>query len=472
MRPTPDTWPLEPDPEALRRMIDACADYVVDHVATLPEQHAGDTDGAAALAATFREPVPETGRALEEILARLKPAVLKSFNTAGPGYLAFIPGGGLPTVALADFIGLVANRYVGMVAPSPALARIEATAIEWLAAIMGYGPGSGGILTSGGSLSNLSAVVAARAAKLPEDFLHGTLYISGEAHNSVQKAARTAGFPERCIRRVPTDARLRMRADELEKLVVADRAAGLRPFLVVANVGSTNTGAIDPLPSILEVASRHDLWVHADAAYGGFFRIAPGGEALMPGIERCDSITLDPHKGLFFPYGTGCLLVRERESLRRPYRVAGAYLQDITGGDEPNFSDISPELSREFRGLRVWLPLQLHGLEPFRRQLGEKLELTRWAYGQLKDDPHFEMLDEPQMSVVAFSVRAPGRDQAALGAEILRRVNARGRVYLSSTSIAGRYVLRICVLSFRTHIERVRDAVESLKEEARGLLDS
>ena len=463
-------WPLEPDSEELRRLIDACAAFVVEHIETLPSQPSFDVEGAGEVAASFREPVPESGRRIGSILGRLRPAVAKSFTTAGPGYLAFIPGGGIPAAALADFVACAVNRYVGVAAAAPALAQIEATTIEWLASLMGYPAGSGGILTSGGSLSNLTAVVAARTAKLPEDFLSGTLYFSEETHLSVVKAARIAGFSERNLRWIPVDARFRMVPERLETAVREDRARGLRPFLVVANVGTTNTGAVDPLPDILEIAGRHDLWVHADAAYGGFFRLVPGGEALMPGMERCDSITLDPHKGLFLPYGTGCLLVRDPEVLRRAHGGAAGYLQDVAASlDQVNFTDISPELSRDFRGLRVWLPIQLHGLGAFREQLREKLELTRWAWRELKEDPLFEMLDEPQLSIVAFTSRPRRGDPDAAGAEILRRVNGRRRVFLSSTTIGGRYVLRICVLSFRTHADRVRDAVTALKEEARKI---
>src|SRR6266581_9694639 len=307
--------PLEPEAENLRRLIDACADYVVEHIDSLPRQPSFDVEGAGAVAASFDEPVPDEGRAIEVILGRLRPAVAKSFTTAGPGYLAFIPGGGIPAAALADFVATSVNRFVGVAAAAPVLARIEAQTIAWLAGLMGYPPGSGGILTSGGSLSNLVALVTARAAKLPEDFLDGTIYLSDETHLSVLKAARIAGFPDRNVRRIPVDGRFRLRPDRLEAAVASDRARGLRPFLVVANVGTTNTGAIDPLPGIFDIARRHDLWVHADAAYGGFFRLVPGGAARMPGVERCDSITLDPHKGLFLPYGTGCLLVRAPETL-------------------------------------------------------------------------------------------------------------------------------------------------------------
>src|SRR5262245_25730486 len=391
MPPTrPPARPLEPVAADLRRLIDACAEYVVEHIDSLPEQPSFDVEGADRVAASFDEGPPEEGRPLGSILERLRPAVTKSFPTAGPGYLAFIPGGGIPAAAAADLVACAVNRFVGVAAAAPVLARIEAMAISWLASLMGYPKEAGGILTSGGSISNIIALVTARVAKLPENFLHGTLYVSEETHLSLFKAARIAGFPEKNIRRIPVDERLRLRPDRLEATVVEDRARGLRPFFVVANVGTTNTGAIDPLPEILEIARRHDLWVHADAAYGGFFRLVPEGAARMPAIERCDSITLDPHKGLFLPYGTGCLLVRDPEALRRAHEGGAAYLQDVgVGRGLPNFTDLSPELSRDFRGLRLWLPIQLHGLRAFRDQIQEKLDLARMAWGDLKDDPLF-----------------------------------------------------------------------------------
>lgn len=463
-------WPLEPDAAAIERLTQACARFAIEHVLSLPRQPAADVADAFTLAASFREAPPETGQEMAAILDRLAPAVAKSFNSAGPGYLAYIPGGGLYAAALADFIACAVNRYVGMEQAAPALARIETTVIDWLVGLMGYPAGARGILTSGGSLSNFSAVTTARAAKLPEDFLAGTIYVSSETHHSLLKAARLAGFPRGSVRVLPVDQRLRLIPAALDEAVRADRSRGLAPFLVVANVGTTNTGAIDPLRDILEIARSHDLWVHGDAAYGGFFRLAPGGAVLMPGIEECDSITLDPHKGFFLPYGTGCLLVRDGEALRRAHQETAEYLQDVQLREgSANFADISPELSRDFRGLRMWLPVQLHGLAAFRDQLAEKLALARFAYDELRSDGLFEMLDEPQLSIVAFRLRGPAAEADAKGAELMRRVNAGGRVFLSSTRIAGRHALRICVLSFRTHLDRVQEAVAALRAEARLL---
>jgi len=462
--------PLEPEPPELEAQTQAVAEFVLEHVASLDRQPSYDLDGVDALRASFREELPEQGRPLDTLLSRLAPAIAKSYNTAGPGYLAYIPGGGVYAAALADFVATATNRYVGVSGAAPALAQIEETAVAWLCRLMGLPAGSRGILTSGGSLSNFSAIVSARHERLGEDFRDGVLYCSEETHYCVAKAARLAGFPRAGVVTLPTDARLRLEPGALEQAVGADRARGRRPFLVVANVGTTNTGAIDPLPEILRVARAYGLWVHADAAYGGFFRLARGGEELLRGIEECDSITLDPHKGLFLPYGLGALLLRDGGALARAHRESASYVQDVAEEGSLGFADLSPELSRDFRGLRLWLPLMLHGVAAFREALAEKLALARMAYDELRADPCFELIDEPQLSVVAFRLRAPQAEAERLGPELLRRVNARRRVFLSSTRIAGRYALRICVLSFRTHEDRLRDAVVALREEAAALL--
>ena len=462
--------PLEPGREELEALTRAVAAFVVEQVATLAEQPSFDLDGAEAVRASFREPAPEEGRSLESILERLRPAIAKSYNTAGPGYLAYIPGGGVYSAALAAFVSAATNRYVGVSQPAPALAQIEETAGRWLCDVMGLPAGARGLLSSGGSMSNFGAIVAARHEKLGEDLSGGVLYFSEETHYCVAKAARLTGLPRQAARALPVDGRRRLRMDALEDAVRRDAAAGRRPFLVVANAGTTNTGAIDPLPEVLALARAHGLWAHVDAAYGGFFRLADGGEELLRGIEGFDSITLDPHKGLFLPYGMGALLVRDGGALARAHRESAHYVQDVAEDGSLGFADFSPELSRDFRGLRLWLPVQLHGLAAFREQLTEKLALARWAHDEIARDERFEIVDPPQLSVVAFRLRAPEEDAERLSAELMRRVNERRRVFLSSTRLDGRHALRLCVLSFRTHADRVHDAVLALREEARSLV--
>jgi aromatic-L-amino-acid decarboxylase len=311
-------------------------------------------------------------------------------------------------------------------------------------------------------------VVTARREQLPENFLTGVLYASDQVHHSVKKAAILAGFPERNVREIPSDDRFRARIDMLERQIAADRQAGLAPFLVVGNAGSTNTGAVDDLQALADLARQERCWFHVDAAYGGFFLLTEQGKALMKGIERADSITLDPHKGLFLPYGTGSLLVRDGGALKRAHGVNAQYLPATDEDPElMDFSQMSPELSRGFRGLRVWLPLKMHGIAPFRHNLDEKLALTRWATEELRKIDAMEIVAEPQLSIVAFRVVRPGLDGEALNQlnhALLQRINAKQRVYLSGTLLGDRFVLRLCVLSFRTHLERIQMAIEDIRE--------
>lgn len=443
-------------------------DRIVSHITSLPDQPAADTAGGVELARALKESMPEEGRPLPELLDLLfDRAVPKSFNAAGPGYLAYIPGGGLFPAAVADLIASAVNRYVGVFAAAPGLAQLEANVVRWFCDLVGYPATAGGFLTSGGSLSIFSALVTARRERLPESFLAGALYVTSQTHAAVAKAAMLAGFPAAAVREVPSDGAYRMRADILREQMAKDRAEGLTPFLVVASAGTTNTGAVDDLHALADVTAAEGAWLHVDAAYGGFFLLTARGRHAMAGIERADSVTLDPHKGLFLPYGTGSLVVREKAALARAHTVSAHYLPHMQEEDDlVDFCQISPELSRSFRGLRAWLPLKLWGAAAFRECLDEKLDLAAWATEELRGIAEMEIVAEPQLSLLAFRWAPPGRSEeatSALNRELLARVNARNRVHLTGTLLGGRFVLRICVLSFRTHRDRMEMALEDIR---------
>ncbi|HLM75114.1 MAG TPA: pyridoxal-dependent decarboxylase, partial [Polyangiaceae bacterium] len=306
-RPPPEApRPLELSSEAMREMVDLAMDRIARHIETLPEQPMHATRGGKKIARSLREGMPERGVAFERLLRRLFGKVIPiSLNTASPGYLGYIPGGGIFHAALADLIAGSVNRYVGVFQAAPALVQLEVNVIAWFCSMLGLPEGSGGLLTTGGSIANLIAVVTARRERLPPDFLKGVIYVSEEAHHSVRKAALIAGFlPER-VRALEVDARFRLKPEAVERAAREDRARGLSPFLLVASAGTTGTGAVDDLEALAGVAERERLWLHVDAAYGGFFALTERGLRALRGIERADSVTLDPHKGLFLPYGTG-----------------------------------------------------------------------------------------------------------------------------------------------------------------------
>jgi aromatic-L-amino-acid decarboxylase len=459
---------LELPADRMRELVDRTLDRIVDHISSLDRQPSADVEGCEALARSLVEPLPERPAEYEALLDLLfKELVPKSFNTAGPGYLAYIPGGGLFHSAVADLISDAVNRYVGVWIAAPGLAQLEANVIRWFSAIVGYPHEARGILTTGGSLANFTALVTARRNLLPDNFLSGILYASDQVHHSVVKAAMLAGFPAGNVREIATDDAYRIRLDHLETSIEADRRGGKNPFLVVGNAGTTNTGAVDDLDALANLAARQNVWLHIDAAYGGFFMLTGKGREVMRGIERAHSITLDPHKGLFLPYGTGSLLVREGDALRRAHAVDASYLPPMQqDSDLVDFCLYSPELSRDFRGLRVWLPIKMHGIEPFRRNLEEKLELAAWAADELRSIPSVEIVAEPQLSLVAFRVALSGCDtetENEFNRRLLQGVNARKRVYLTGTTLRGRFVIRICVLSFRTHFDRMKAALEDIR---------
>ena len=469
--------PLEPSGEEMRSMVDRAMERIVAHIESLPEQPVSASVGGRELARSLAEPLPETGTTFDELLDLVfDRAVPCSFNTASPGYLAYIPSGGIFHSAVADLIADSVNRYVGVWLAAPGLAQLEINVVRWLCEMVGYPSDAGGVLLSGGSLANLTAVVTARRERLDEDFLRGTIYTSDQTHHSVLKAAVLAGFPARNVRAVPCDDRFRIRVDELERRIDEDRANGLQPFLIAGNAGTTNTGAVDDLRAVADVADRHRLWLHVDAAYGGFFALTERGRRALRGLERADSITLDPHKGLFLPYGTGSLLVRDVGALKRTHSVHADYMPAMQDGAElADFCEISPELSREFRGLRAWLPIKMHGIGVFRQSLDEKLDLAHWAAEELKTIPDLEIVAEPQLSLVVFRLRlaGAGADQLdRLNRDFIERINRRQRVMLTGTVLSGTFALRICVLSFRTHQERMSMALEDIRAAAAELAGS
>jgi len=385
-------------------------------------------------------------------------------------FFAYLPGGNLYEAALADFLAAVGGRYSARSLVAAGAVRVENQVLAWLARVLGLPEGCAGNLTSGGSLANFIALVTAREAARVRaaDVPRTVVYATTQAHHSVAKGLRIAGLGETLQRPVPMDARYRMRPDALAERIAADRAAGLAPWLVVASAGTTDTGAVDPLPAVADIAARERLWLHVDAAYGGMFALTAEGKRALAGIERADSVIVDPHKGMFLPWGVGAVLCRDRDAMRAAFAFEANYIPErFSDGSEVSPAEVSPELSRPFRGLRVWLPLALLGTRPFAAALEEKLLLARHAHRRLAETPGFEVGPAPDLSLFLFRLSAADAAQRnARNERFTAALLADGRASFSSTLIDGEHWLRMAVLGARTHRREVEASLAVLREVA------
>ena len=460
---------LELSQVQMRQLVDAAMVRIEELIRTLPEQPL-DTSGAldAAQVRQLIEPVPESGSDLDEVLDLVfDQSKQGSLNPISPGFMGYVGGGGLFHAAVADLIAGTLNRYVGVSAVAPALSQIEGNVIRWFCQMMGFGESAGGFLTSGGSLATLSALTTARHVRLGEDFSRGVIYVSDQAHHCLRKAASLAGFPRANVRVLPTDQHFRLLPGQLHESIEQDRTNGLTPFLIAASAGTTNTGAVDPLPELGELARRQGLWFHVDAAYGGFFCLTERGKKTLRGIEAADSIVLDPHKTLFLPYGTGAVLVRESKHLKATHSSVADYMPPMQEDDElMDFCELSPELTRPFRGLRVWLPFKLHGVGVFRDYLDEKLDLAAWIEDQIQQIPELKVLAPPELSILAFAVAADQgtvQQRNRLTGKLIKLINDKQRVHLTGTLLNGLFAIRIAIVPYRTHLDRMEILLEDLK---------
>ncbi len=417
-------------------------------------------------------PVSERGISIETAIDLVEREVVRpGGNTASGGHLAYIPGGGIYHAALGDYLAAVSNKYAGIFFAGPGPVRMENLLVRWVADLVGYPAGAAGNIASGGSIANLTAITTARDAHRLRgaDYASAVVYLTTQAHHCIEKALRIAGMGESPIRQIPMDSGYRMRPEALEQAIAADRVRGLRPWLVIAAAGTTDTGAVDPLDAIATIVRRERCWFHVDAAYGGFFLLTEHGRQALRGIERSDSVVLDPHKGLFLPYGAGVVVVRDAAPLLASNDYSGSYMQDaLREPGEVSPADVSPELSKHFRGLRMWLPLMLVGIGPFRAALEEKLLLAHYFYREI-ERAGYEVGPPPDLSVVTYRWVPPGAGPERideLNRAIVEGARRDGRLFLSSTMLDGRFTLRMAALAFRTHRRTIDLAVRVLREQA------
>ena len=404
-------------------------------------------------------------KSIDEILSIYSNEVsTKGINAASGGHLGYIPGGGIYTSAISDYLADVTNEYAGVYYGSPGAVAIENELLDWMKSVFKFPESAVGNLTSGGSIANLVALTAARDQHgiKNEKITKSVVYLSPQVHHCIQKALKIIGLEDVVINYLELDDNSKIKTESLNKKIATDKKNGLTPFLVIASAGTTDTGAIDPLDDIADIAKQNKMWYHVDGAYGGFFILCDEKKELFKGIDKADSLVIDPHKSLFLPYGLGAVLVKNKEAVFHSHVYRASYMQDAVK-EEPVISpaDLSPELTKHFRGLRLWLPLQLHGIKPFVACLQEKLLLTKYFRERLKSIG-FKVGPEPDLSVSYFWY--PAEDENTFNRTLLEKIHQDGTVFFSSTMIEDKFVIRMAILSFRTKLDTIEKAITMIQK--------
>ena len=468
---------LQMAPDLMLDLARQTSEIVVDRIRNLPESIAWDGEFREVLAEALMEDPPEKGRPGSEVLEQAARDILPlTLRLDHPRSFAFVPTAPTWPGVLAEFMaaGYNINACTWLVASGPS--QLELVVIEWFRRWLGYPEGAGGLFTSGGSAASLDAFVAAReAAGHPE---RATVYMSDQSHTAFLRAAIIAGIRRECIRRIPTDRHFRLDMKALAESVAKDRAAGYNPVAICANAGTSSTGTVDPLGPMADYCAAEGIWLHVDAAYGGFAVLTEQGKRLLAGIERADSIGLDAHKWLFQPYEAGCLLVKDLSTLERAFGVQCDILQDtIWGADHPNFGDRGLQLSRSFRALKVWMSIQTFGMAAFRRAVANGMELAARAEDHVRASPVLEVVNGASLSIVCFRVN-PG--DAGLGEATLEEINRKvlaqvfwdDTAFISSTSLHGKFFLRLCIINHNTTWTDVRATLKAVERFGRDALNS
>jgi glutamate/tyrosine decarboxylase-like PLP-dependent enzyme len=470
--------PLEMSPEAFREAGHRMVDELADFLGSIRERPvAPDLTPSEVRALLPQGGLPEEGQDPRELLAETVPLVLdRSLLNGHPRFFGYITSSATPIGALADLLAAAVNPNMGGWQLSPLASEIEGQCVRWIAEMLGFPAGAGGLLVSGGNMANFVGFLAARRAKCPEEVRSAGLdaaggrliaYVSKETHTWIQKAADLFGHGTDAIRWIDVDDRQRMDLDALRRQIHEDRAAGHRPFLVVGTAGSVGTGAVDPLPGLAAIACEEDLWFHVDGAYGAFAAIVPEVAAELEGMAEADSIACDPHKWLYAPLEAGCTLVRDPEALPNAFSYTPSYYR-FTGEDEEpriNYYEQGFQNSRGFRALKVWLGLRQAGRAGYLRAIRDDIRLAGELARAVGAEPRLELASR-ELSIVSFryvpdELRPGGggarveRKLNELNEELLRRLKDSGEAFLSNVSLGGRFLLRACIVNFRTSLEDV-----------------
>jgi glutamate/tyrosine decarboxylase-like PLP-dependent enzyme len=475
---------LDPaDWERFRRLLHAAVDGVVDDLAGVRDEPAWRPVPDAVKAA-LREPLPLGGEPLEATLARFD-ELIRPYPTGNrhPRFFGWVHGAGNAAGVLAELLAAGMNANVG--GREHAAVYVERAVVAWFAKLFGFPPEASGILTSGTSMGNLLAVVAARDAALVDDARENgiagvplTAYAGSGVHDSVAKALRIAGLGTSSLRLIDVDASFAIDLDNLRERIAADRAAGQRPFLVVATAGSVDTGAFDRLDALADLCAAEGLWLHVDGAFGALTIASPAHAHLVAGIERADSLAFDAHKWLHAPYAVGCVLFRDERAHRAAFSSAPAYLGRAELGaaaGAPWFADYGPELSREFRALKVWFTLRHYGIDRLGASIAKTCDLAAALAARVDAANDLELLAPVALNVVCFRYRPPGLDEPALdrlNEAIAIAVHESGAAVPSTTRIGGKRALRACIVNHRTREEDLDVLIDAVRKAGLALAEA
>jgi aromatic-L-amino-acid decarboxylase len=465
-----DETKLELSREEMKDLGYRVVDLLVEHFAGLHDGPVSGGGSRADLEGLFREPPPAGPSDPAAVLARLERDLLPRFvRTNHPRFFGFVPVPGNFVGAMADALVAGLTPFAGTWFGAAGAAQVELVTVDWLRQICGLPEEGGGLFVSGGSMANLTALGAARHDRLESRGLRledGVVYFSDQTHSSVERALRVLGVRPDRMRKIGSDEQFRLPLDALRAALAADRAAGLVPFCVVANAGTTNTGAVDPLPELADLCQQEDLWLHADGAYGAASAVCDQGRRELAGLGRVDSLSLDPHKWLFQPIECGCVLVRDWRLLREAYAIHPEYLQDVHRDQEAvNFADYGVQLTRSFRALKLWMTIQVFGLDGLAAAVSRGFELAERAEAILREQAGWRVVTPAQMGIVSFRWEAPGKTEEELGriqVGIMERLKASGYAIATSTILRGQTVLRLCTINPRTTEDDLRGTIAEM----------
>lgn len=467
--------PLDPSPEEVKNLSSSVFKYVDQFLSGIRHEDVfffgKEVSNSSFLEAL--QPV-EDASDIDHLIDITENHLNKSgLNPASPNHFGYIPAGGIYASALADYLISVTNRFPTVYFCAPAIVELENSMIRWFCNLFGYSEKSGGVFTSGGSIATLTAIIAARDKhKLTtKDLKKTVIYLTAYSHHCIQKGLKIAGLNQVLIRAVQVDKAFKMDPQHLNTLIENDVREGLTPWMVVATAGTTDLGSVDPIDEIGKIGHQFNMWVHVDAAYGGFFILTEKGKHLFKNFHQVDSIVVDPHKSLFIPYGMGCVLVKDISHLLESFSYDASYLRDYESN--PNHvspADLSPELTRNFRGLKLWLPIKLYGIKPFRAALEEKLLLAQYFYTEIQKIAGMQLACKPELSIVTFRYIPQNIESTnEFNSTLIKEIQSDGKVFMSSTLIGEDIYLRMACLSFRSHLENVQLVIDILKEKISSL---